>query len=80
MPAKEGPYHIRGETEMHDIPSHEKVDGSWAQPVLPVGLVREFQVLRRMPMNMHTLIKWAPQAFSNSGRSSTVAFLQSADA
>jgi hypothetical protein len=45
MPAKEGPYHIRGETEMQDIPPHEQ-SGDWGEPMLPIGLVREFQVSR----------------------------------
>jgi hypothetical protein len=44
MPAKEGPYHIRGETEMHDIPPHEQGSTDWGKPILPIGLVREFQV------------------------------------
>ena len=43
MPAKEGPYHIRGTTEMQDIPPHEQ-SGDWGEPMLPIGLVREFQV------------------------------------
>lgn len=47
MPAKEGPYHIRGATEMQDIPPHEQ-SGEWGEPMLPIGLVREFQVSRKL--------------------------------
>lgn len=53
MPAKEGPYHLRGETEMHDVPPHEQATGGWQQPILPVGFVREFQVGRAFSCSVH---------------------------
>lgn len=44
MPGKEGPFHLRPENELSDEPPLDAETGDWRMPVLPVGLMREFQV------------------------------------
>lgn len=44
MPGKEGPFHLRPENELSDEPPLDAETGDWRMPVLPVGLIREFQV------------------------------------